>query len=627
MTVQKPEDNLDFANLGNAGAASQNPGSGGGTPQPKPLDVATIINTFGGSSRGESDAEVAKVHAVVKEILDANKEAQATAAPNQYVLVNLSSKRTGNFGALVICTARTANQQTLIFASTLLVEKSRSTGPLDMVQIPGIPTQPPIEMFVGAADVFNQNYFQHIQDEVQNAYSNKNARVVNVGYQVIYDLTSIAADDLRPMVREATSAIDHSLDLLDPNRQIFNLAQVVTNPQLRVRTRVTTDARKTEPSGLPVRSDLRTDLFVSQTNNQKGLISQNTEVRLCETSAYVDLIYIPNQINQFQQHNPYAPQPPSYIPRIVITNFTVDLPMSAMEFMLLGVAQMVALANNRAYGVVWRNQFGQSANNIRNFGAVGLQVPGLLPDGQPGIIDVTGDVRDLYNLMERVLTPQPVFSLEIAQGGQGNWATKVFAMAGEGNQEAISILITAADNLTNHNFSKIWSALNNSAPQPLITTSEDLNHIGYYNRDGEYHDIRELDLLAMLNTIGTKDTPLVMDYLATLAGSDPSQVRLYKRLRILQRVAKDVHIKAYSKKYDFGGNFIEALTRAIAACGVVIGSDSLLSPQDTNVYTQSAANWQQSMVNPAMLRQLFQVNQQQMPNIPFPVGNLFGYGR
>lgn len=624
MTVQKPEDTIDFANLsGNTGATA---GANTGNPTPKPLDVATIINTFGGSSRGESDAEVTKVHAAVKAVLDQNKENAPAGTADPYVLVSLSSKRTGNFGALALCTARQSNQQTLIFVATLIVEKSRST-PTDMIQVAGYPNQPPIEMFVGAADVFNQAFFQQITDEVVNAYGNKNARVINAGYQVVYDLTSLTPDDLRPMVKEAQSSIDHSIDLLNPDRQIFNISAVASNPALRVRSRVVVDAKKTEPSGLPVRSDIKTDLIISQNNQSKGPIGSNTEVRLCETSAYVDLIYVPtNTMNPYQPQNPYVVAPPSYIPRIVITNFNVELPMSALEFMLLGVAQMVSLANNRAYGVVWRNQFGQASNNIRNLGAVGLQVQGLTADGQPGILDVSSDVRDLYSLMDRVLTPQPVFTLEIAQGGQGNWATKVFSMAGEGSQEAATILIQAADNLTNNNFSKIWAQLNNNAPQPLITTSDDLSHIGYYNRDGEYHDIRELDLLAMLNTIGAKDPQLVVDYLGTLGSNEINQVRLTKRLRIFQRVAKDVHVKAYSKKYDFGGNFIEALTRAIAACGLVIGSDNALSNQENNVYNQTTANWQGSMVNPAMLRSLFQTTTQQLPNLPYNVGNLYGYG-
>ena len=174
----------------------------------------------------------------------------------------------------------------------------------------------------------------------------------------------------------------------------------------------------------------------------------------------------------------------------------------------------------------------------------------------------------------------------------------MFAKAGEGNQDAIGILIQAADNLTNHNFSKIWAVLNNNTPQPLITTTDDMSYIGYYNRDGEYHDIRELDLLALLNTIGLKDPDSVNDYLATFASPEASQVRLYKRLRILQRIAKDVHIKAYSRKFDFGGNFIEALTRAIAACGLVIGNDSILNQQDVAVYNQTVANWQNNLVNP-----------------------------
>ena len=152
-----------------------------------------------------------------------------------------------------------------------------------------------------------------------------------------------------------------------------------------------------------------------------------------------------------------------------------------------------------------------------------------------------------------------------------------------------------------------------------------MSYVGYYNRDGEYRDIRELDLLAVLNTVGQKDPDIVQQYLTTLVGPENIHIRLARRSRILSRIAKDVHIKAYSRKYDFNAAFIEALTRAVAACGLVINNDNILNQNQGSVYNQTIQNWQASMVNPQAVNPLFTATQQ-ASSFQFNVGSLFGAG-
>lgn len=620
MTVQNPNDNIDLnAAAGNASGQGQNAGA----TQQRQMNVAGIINTFGGRSRlAAADAEVSKVQNLFKEFFEKN---QNDAILKTYRTVTVSSQQTGNFGALVLSNTRVINGVTAIFVSTMIVEKSRPQALEPSQQQIGNTT---VDIFVGPADAYTDNFLAQISDEVKRQYGKSDAQIVDCGYQIIYDLTPLEADQFQPVIDEAVNAIDHGMDMVNADRNIFGLNLIMNNPAIRVRSRVALDQYKTEPNGLPIRSDIRTELVIAQLSNNRAPIADNSEVRLCETSAYVDLIYTP-PATQYQQYGQNfqagAYIQPHYIPRIVMTNFAVDLPHSSLEFMLLGVASMASLARQRAYGVVWRGGFG-GQNNLRNLGAVGLQVAGLTQDGQAAILDVSTDIRELYALMDTVLAPSPVFTLEIEQGGQGNWATSIFARAAQGNANAQELLVNAADNLTNHNFSKVYGQLSNGVAQPLITTTDDLSYVGYYNRDGEYRDIRELDLLAILNTVGQKDPQLVQDYLTTLCSPEHVHVRLFRRNRILQRIAKDVHIKAYSKKYDFSAIFIEALTRSVAACGLVINNDNILSNNDQLVYNQTIQNWQQNMVNPSAVNPLFQTAQQQVPHMNFQVGNLFGQG-
>lgn len=619
MTVQNPND-IDL----NAAAGNASGQSNGGTQQPRQMNVAGIITTFGGRSRlAAADAEVSKVQNVFNEFFEKN---QNDAILKSYRTVTVSSQQTGNFGALVLSNTRLINGVTAIFVSTMIVEKSRPQALEPSQQQIGNTT---VDIFVGPADAYTDNFLVQVSDEVKRQHGKSDATIIDCGYQIIYDLTPLEADQFQPVIDEAINAIDHAMDMVNADRNIFGLNLIMNNPAIRVRSRVALDQYKTEPNGLPIRSDIRTELVIAQLSNSRAPIADNSEVRLCETSAYVDLIYTP-PATQYQQYgqNYQAGQfiQPHYIPRIVMTNFSVDLPHSSLEFMLLGVASMASLARQRAYGVVWRGGFGGTQSNLRNLGAVGLQVPGLSPDGQAAILDVSADIRELYALMDTVLAPSPVFTLEIEQGGQGNWATSIFARAAQGNQNAQELLVNAADNLTNHNFSKVYAQLSNGVAQPLITTTDDLSYVGYYNRDGEYRDIRELDLLAILNTVGQKDPQLVQDYLTTLCSPEHVHVRLFRRNRILQRIAKDVHIKAYSKKYDFSAIFIEALTRSVAACGLVINNDNILTNNDQLVYNQTIQNWQANMVNPSAVNPLFQTAQQQVPHMNFQVGNLFGQG-
>ncbi len=614
MTISNPNENVNM-DSGN----SQAQGNAGGQ---KPFSVAGIVNTFGGRSRlAAADAEVGKVQ---KNFADYFEKNQNDAILRSYKAIPVSPQQTGNFGALALTNIRVVGTTPVIFVSTMIVEKSRP-GQLDPSQqhIDG----QTVDVFVAVADAYTENFLAQISDEVKRQYGKPEAQIIDCGYQVIYDLTPLDPEQFQPVIDEAINAIDHAMDMIDPSRPVFSLNMIVANPAIRVRSRVALDQYKTEPNGLPIRSDIRTELVFAQMNNNRAPIADNSEVRLCETSAYVDLIYTPPAQpyqffnNQFQQP---AVNQPYYIPRIVLTNFGVDLPHSSLEFMLLGTASMASLARQRSYGVVWRNQFGGTANNLRNLGAVGLQVP-LSQDGTPAILDVSGDIRELYALMETVIAPSPVFTLEIEQGGAGNWATSIFARAAQGSQEAVNMLVNAADNLTNNNFSKIYAQLTNGVAQPLITSTDDLSYVGYYNRDGEYRDIRELDLLAVLNTVGQKDPDIVQQYLTTLVGPENIHIRLARRSRILSRIAKDVHIKAYSRKYDFNAAFIEALTRAVAACGLVINNDNILNQNQGSVYNQTIQNWQASMVNPQAVNPLFTATQQ-ASSFQFNVGSLFGAG-
>lgn len=604
MTVQNPENQY-----------SQQPQ--GQQPQDRATTIAQLVKTFSGRSRAnDSDAEVSKVRKAVDDFIEASKVTDETLMADVRP-ITISSKTTGNFGVVVLTvqSLNTVTNQPAIYMAPLLVEKSHPNLEPQLVMYGN--TQ--VEIPVTVNDVYTEEFVEMLGEEVASQYNNPSIQVIDCGYQIVNELTSLEiGEDIGRVILEAMASIDHAMYQVEKDAPVFTIGAIAGNPNIRIRSRVDLDAPRTTPNGLPVRADITTSLSIASAQTTKANIPVNREETLFEASAYVDLIYI-TQHQQQPMYPGYAPMPqPSYIPRIVINNLSVEMHNSALQFMLLGIASMASLARNNAYGVVWRNNFGQTQNPMRNFGAVGLQVPGLTEDGQPAILDVSGSTAELYNLMNVTLAPTPVFSIELDQGGQSTWVSRTFAEAATNSPKANQNLINAADKLTNGNFSKILAQTPMGLNAKLIEFNDDVIHTGYYNRNGEYHDLRELDLLAVLNTVGARDKEFVESYLMTLMpGAGSVTERLDARLRLLRSVFKDVKVKGYTRRYNFTAAFIEALTGAVAACGLVINNDNILSTGNQLTYTQNIQNWQNNMVNPSSVNPLFthaQPAYQQAPN-------------
>jgi hypothetical protein len=614
MSVQNPGDgiNVNSTNTNTNGSTQVPPNS-----TPFLGGVAGILNAFGGDAQSTIvDGEVSKVATVIREFFDNAEKGQTLSG---FRTLTLSAATTGNFGSVIVANRILVNGKVKIYAYTLIIEKSKAV-PLDITVV-NLGNGMQADVFVGAADAFTQTYKAKVVDEVSRGFGVGAEDVILAGWTVIYDITPVDADNIVRLLSEVLKSIDTTRDITTRERQSFNLG-MLTNPAspIFVRSQMDLDRTVVSPNGLPVRSDIRSELIFTERNRTDTPVPEASEAAVCATSAYVDLIYTPPV--QPWGGAPVPSNQPYYIPRIVITNFELKLPYSALEFMLLGIASMAALARQRAYGFVWRNQFGTNQNKKRYFGAVGLQVPFLTPDNQPNILDVS-DGLTLYRLMETTLAPSPVFTLEIAQGGQSNQVSSIFAKIAKGDVRAQKRLFQAADNLTLGKFSAVFAQLSQVAgAQQIVTTDEVPSYLGYYTEDGEQRDIRELDLLAVLNTVGLKDPETVENFLTTLASPEPYPIRLARRARLLQNIAKDVRIKGYTHKFDFGATFIEALTQSINECGLTISNDAMFRNNE-QVYNQTAQQWQHSMVNGQMISPLFTQAAQNNP-AQFNVGNIYG---
>lgn len=581
-------------------------------------------------NQGDADA-----NRLMDTINDIVKDAQTQSIRDVHFTV-VSKNRTGTFAVVVVSIPRVIGGLYIIGQHALIMETSRP--PIENLTQPTQNGQ--IEIIVPSAEAYDSAMVSVLTQEVAKSYKvDASTKFRECGFQVIYRETDINnPEQVSYILHEATKAIDASLREVEDQATGtpgFSLDMITKVNSIRVSSRFSLEDSESRPNGLPVRSDIVGELIMSQQDAKNTTIPKNQSYRIAKSAAYVDLIYAPPAQTYggvLGAPNYQGIPQPQYIPRITVTQLETDVAGSSLEFTLLGLANLAALNRNRAYGVAFRDSYNRTAS-LRNLGAIGWQCPYLLKDGTPGQLNIESE-QQLRILMDTVMYPSPVFTLEIENGGMHSWALNQLSNAARGNATAQRKLVDAANQLTGGRFS---SQLARIAGVPLeqvynvklIEETQDQNHLGYYTREGERQDLRTLDLVAILN-IANGDATLVQDYLSTLVvGQEPPMQRLDRRLRIFKKICADVVVKGYTNKYNFTSSFIEALVLSIEASDFKLNASNMLLNPQQQVYTQNIQDWQNSMVNPNIGSGLFQVNQYQ-PNIPaayYNIGQTYGWMR
>lgn len=518
----------------------------------------------------------------------------------------LSKTQTGSFSAIIVSMRKIVNSVPNIGVQVYIIESSR--GEID-ADIWDTETAGRIEIPVPTVEAYG-SMMPVAVEAVRKAYNaDDNARILACGVQIITREAVIrTVDEFRPFLNESVKAIMGWLNNVEGTSKPFSLDVLKADPTVRVVSRtVVTDDQVIRPNGLPVRADIITELKLVRQKNANP-VRLNNELEMAKTAAFVELVYTP-------PGQPVYGQPPQtwyYVPRITLPWISTDITAAPLEFILLGIANATILGRNKAYGIAYRANYNNPDKvNLRDLGAVGYQVPGLAE--KAGMIDISGSDTELRKLMDRVLSPNPVYTIEIEQSGLNSWLLQVIARASE-NTEAGQIarrqLIGAADRLTSGRFSKLLkqhTKVENIENVELVRNTHDRNVVGYYNLNGVRRDLRELDLLAILNLHGSKSPELVNDFIRTLitqnGGEDPF-VRLYQRMQLIRTFVSDVTIKGYSNKYDFTGVFINTLVAAIEQTGLTVNSNTT-GLRDNQTINQTAQDWASVMTNPNAGNQLF----------------------
>lgn len=340
-------------------------------------------------------------------------------------------------------------------------------------------------------------------------------------------------------------------------------------------------------TGLPIRGEVLTNFRSEQPRANIKDMTENTAgtMQLGQTMAYVTLNIDPvaARANRFAyQANPQNQQETQ--------EYVAELTIAGMDMALTPDLGNVLLQLSTLFPVMdyntrpWLRNFypkhlqlnggGGRGENFRprDLGALnwdyGLKTP--RPDGS-GVLEVrplpTNDPNAFtmdvfYQIAQSMIQPAIALGIDVPVVGADTWFLRVFAEASDVPQAAQAI-IKAADALTDGRFSQIF----NTKRDRLIvlpTTERVLN--GYYtDSSGHFRDLREVDMLFLLNKKGHEDPTIGKQWAATFGGSTDAQ--LATRAKLIEDNVHGVVFTGISTHKTFHMDFISALDEAIGNTG------------------------------------------------------------
>lgn len=351
--------------------------------------------------------------------------------------------------------------------------------------------------------------------------------------------------------------------------------------------------------GQPLRNDVEIKLTVSsdgdvQVQNSEPFTTVNGFVEL--VSAGNQPVFIPNQWGQM------IPAQQRYYPQLAITNISQGISNAeGPEFQLTGLWLSTLLMENNN----WQNAFAPRMVNgvdINDIGALNYELRMGMdpadPNGRPKKIDTKShDFNNvsLSTLLNQACFPQMSMVMDIEETGHRNWVNSMFLQAGgqpgtepanlspEGKL-AHDAIIAAANNLTNQKFSEFFTD-----PKALITIRDGSRIQGgyYIDEKGQRLDIRNVDLLAVLNFLGESDMRKVEEWKmicsSTSGLSAPKRIAL--RQQFLQTILGASYVqKCYYERVMINHVFLDALRKALTAGGIQVRPENMSNQYNAMSY-------------------------------------------
>ena len=342
--------------------------------------------------------------------------------------------------------------------------------------------------------------------------------------------------------------------------------------------------------GQPLRNDVEIKLTVSS----EGEVQVQNSEAFTTVNGYVELVSAGNQpVMMPNQWGQLVPAMQRYYPQLAITNISQGISdAEGPEFQLIGLWLSTLLMENNN----WQNAFAPRMVNgvdINDIGALNYElrmgVNPQDPNERPKKIDTKAhdfNSVSLSTLLNQACFPQMSMVMDVEETGHRNWVNSMFLQAGgqpgsePGNLSpdgklAYDAIIAAANNVTNNKFREFFTD-----PKALITIRDGSRIQGgyYIDEKGQRLDIRNVDLLAVLNFLGESDPRKVEEWKmicsSTSGLSAPKRIAL--RQQFLQNILGASYVqKCYYERVMINHVFLDALRKALTAGGIQVRPENM----------------------------------------------------
>ena len=524
----------------------------------------------GGIRSGSGTEQQRKVQEKFTELF--KNEVKNTSSGREYTILPMERGFMGvYYGGLIVVMRSTnmanggASFHTLIFAST-------NAAPLPVTMQHGTYTT---EEFRVPGSAYDAEYVKAVHQTVMNAFPQ--TKLYDTGAMILPDdFNPENTYDMKRLASEVSKALWCELLLQTPGQGIANLANMAPS-NFRIALQFGNQVPRTNVVAEPIRSDVTINfstLSSVRANNQSLNNTQGSR-NIGTVSAFIDAVFAPQQQQQ-TWGMPVMQQPQGmFVPRAVITSIENDVGCTP-EFVLFLLTAATTLSTNNLWARAFYQRFNRdvkkSGIDITDIGALAiLNSPGVFNQQYGKRVDdlAKATPNEYMMFIQQIFRSNSLYyALDIPLVGPESWYLDIFKRASEGSIEASSTLVAAANKLTNNQFDHFYNAAAGSTNEGMFADNGTLINLGWYTAaDGTRRDIRDIDLVAILNQYGEKDPKQVMDWLGSLYSATPNGLQQLKaRRNIISAVANtEVKFTGFAVRLSLTARFLNALTQACFA--------------------------------------------------------------
>jgi hypothetical protein len=543
------------------GAASQNnqPAAGG-------WGFFNMGNA-GTVTRTATSEALTKAHASLQSFYEKNNLIEA---PYETIIVPVDNRKETNLhlSSIVICVRNGQDKLMGVSYHTLMLEGS------------GEALMPRIENYNGrqlsidrvTGDVYDRDYQDTVAAVIARAFPGIPARAIDS--QVVprtFNFDDV--DALRNLAVNAIMPCTSDLAQRDPSFTDLDLSRYQRDAQLIAQVNFN-EPDMVDYVGLPVRNDISITLSANSNNKQNAnaINSQDRSMTVSRLGGFIDLMWAPQEA----QITPYGMPPqgvqPKFAARLVLTNMENVMKMTVASQLLALVTSLSLREGTNWYPYYTpRHVTGKNKDiDLRDIGAINLEANVLNEAGGYGARIDTKSASfnniELGRLISAAIRPGLTYSMDVSECGSDTWYNGVFAAAAAGNVAAANAILEAANKLSGSVFGQLYNS--NEAP---VIINDDRIHLGYYvGADGQKHDLRKIDYLAVMAINAEKDKGAAQAWSDTFLRTDIAAVqRLDARKKMITDMVRgDVVFTGFAQRVTFSNRFLESLAKACQQVGL-----------------------------------------------------------